>query len=97
MSRRASRRKASRRPISRKIDGAAIRRLQRRYRRPVRRLAVAIALQTPATLVTGLKRDIALLERVQAAPAMKRTPIDLSMQRNWTASLSLLDAGVHVR
>lgn len=51
-----------------------------------------------ATLVTGLKREIALLERVPAdasAPAEVNV-FDISMQRNLTALQTLLDAGVRV-
>lgn len=51
----------------------------------------------PATLLTGLKRDIALLERVHANAGDEVNVFDLSMQRNRAALLSLLDAGVHVR
>ena len=54
-------------------------------------------LQTPATLVTGLKREIALLERVQARAGDEVDVFDLSMQRNRPALLGLLDAGVRVR
>jgi hypothetical protein len=51
----------------------------------------------PATLVTGLKRDIALLERVPAARGDAVLVCDVSMQRNRAALLRLLDAGVRVR
>ena len=51
----------------------------------------------PATLVTGLKRDIALLERVQARPGDEVLVCDLSMQRNRVALLRLLDQGARVR
>lgn len=50
----------------------------------------------PATLVTGMKREIALLERVPAG-ADEVLVCDLSMQRNHAALLRLLDAGAHVR
>lgn len=53
--------------------------------------------ETPVTLVTGLKRDIALLERVQARAGDEVNVFDLSMQRNLAALLGLLDLGVHVR
>jgi hypothetical protein len=52
---------------------------------------------TPGTLVTGLKRDIALLERVSAHAGDELNVFDLSMQRNRAALLRLLDLGVHVR
>jgi hypothetical protein len=51
----------------------------------------------PATLLTGLKRDIALLQRVQASAGDEVNVFDVSMQRNRAALLPLLDAGVHVR
>jgi len=56
-------------------------------------------LQTPApaTLVTGLKREIALLERVQAMPGDELLVCDLSLQRNRTALLRLLAQGARVR
>lgn len=53
--------------------------------------------QAPARLVTGLKREIALLERVQAHAGDEVNVFDLSMQRNRVALLGLLDAGVRVR
>ena len=51
----------------------------------------------PATLVTGLKREIALLERVQADAGDQVNVFDLSMQRNRAALLHLLSRGVRVR
>jgi hypothetical protein len=51
----------------------------------------------PATLVTGLKRDIALLDRVPARDAAEVNVFDLSMRRNHDALLRLLQAGVRVR
>jgi hypothetical protein len=51
----------------------------------------------PSTLVTGLKRDIALLERVRANAGDEVNVFDLSMQRNHGALMRLLDAGVRVR
>ena len=51
----------------------------------------------PATLQTGLKRDIALLERVHANAGDEINVFDLSMQRNRDALLGLLGAGVRVR
>jgi len=50
-----------------------------------------------ATLVTGLKREIDLLQRVAAAPGDEVLVCDLSMQRNHAALLRLLDGGVLVR
>jgi len=48
------------------------------------------------TLVTGLKRDIALLQRVPGDAADEVLVCDLSMQRNHAALLALLEAGVTV-
>ena len=51
----------------------------------------------PATLVTGLKREIELLQRVPVEAADEANVFDLSMLRNHAALLRLLDAGVRVR
>ncbi|MES2090067.1 MAG: hypothetical protein V4532_08840 [Pseudomonadota bacterium] len=48
-------------------------------------------------LLTGLKREITLLERVPAMAGDDVNVFDLSMQRNRNALLHLLDAGVRVR
>jgi hypothetical protein len=50
-----------------------------------------------ATLVTGLKREIELLQRVPVDGADDVLVCDLSMRRNRTALLRLLEAGVPVR
>lgn len=50
-----------------------------------------------ATLVTGLKRDITLLQRVPADRADEVLVCDVSMQRNRAALDTLLGAGVRVR
>jgi len=50
-----------------------------------------------ARLITGLKRDIALLDRVQAAQGDKLLVCDLSMRRNRLPLMRLLEAGVSVR
>lgn len=50
-----------------------------------------------ATLVTGVKRDIALVERVRARSGDVVTVLDVSLERNRAALLRLLDAGVRVR
>jgi hypothetical protein len=50
-----------------------------------------------AELVTGVKRDIALLERVAAAPGDLVTVLDVSLDRNREALLRLLERGVRVR
>ncbi|WP_018911889.1 hypothetical protein [Thiomonas sp. FB-6] len=51
----------------------------------------------PALLVTGLKRDIELLRRVQARPGDRILVCDLSMQRNLAELLRLLREGAIVR
>ena len=50
-----------------------------------------------ATLVTGLKREIALLQRVPCDAADEVLVCDLSLQRNRVALQQLLEAGVRVR
>jgi hypothetical protein len=49
------------------------------------------------TLVTGVKRDIALLERVHGAAGDLCTVLDVSLDANRAGLLALLDAGVSVR
>jgi hypothetical protein len=51
----------------------------------------------PACLITGLKRDIGLLERVQAVAGDELLVCDVSLRRNRLALLRLLQAGVSVR
>jgi hypothetical protein len=50
-----------------------------------------------ATLVTGVKRDIRLLERVDAVAGDEVTVLDISLDRNRTALLRLLGSGALVR
>jgi hypothetical protein len=50
-----------------------------------------------ATLVTGIKRDTALLERVVADPHTAVTVLDVSLDRNRDALLRILAAGASVR
>ncbi|MGE0873194.1 MAG: acetyltransferase [Burkholderiales bacterium] len=50
-----------------------------------------------AALVTGVKRDIALLGRVPAAAGDLVTVLDVSLDRNRAALLGLLERGVKVR
>lgn len=50
-----------------------------------------------APLITGLKRDIELLERVQAGQGDQVLVCDLSLRRNRLALMRLLEAGVSVR
>jgi len=51
----------------------------------------------PATLVTGLKRELSLLERVDAGAGDEVNIFDLAMSRNRSALLRLLEAGARVR
>jgi hypothetical protein len=50
-----------------------------------------------AELVTGVKRDIALLERVDAGAGDEVTVLDVSLDRNRDALLGMLDRGARVR
>lgn len=50
-----------------------------------------------AVLVTGVKRDIALLQRVCAAAGDRVTALDISFDKNRDACLGLLEQGVSVR
>ena len=49
------------------------------------------------TLVTGVKRDIALLDRVHAAPGDHVTVLDVSLDVNRAGLLAVLAAGANVR
>lgn len=49
-----------------------------------------------AELVTGVKRDIALVARVQAAKGDKVTVLDISFDKNRSEVVRLLDAGAEV-
>jgi hypothetical protein len=51
----------------------------------------------PANLVTGVKRDIRLLERVEVEPGDDVTVLDLSLDQNRAALLRLLTQGASVR
>lgn len=51
---------------------------------------------TDSQLVTGVKRDITLLERVMAKPGDKITVLDISLDKNREALLALLERGVRV-
>ena len=55
-----------------------------------------LAAPTESVLVSGAKRDIALLQRVDARPGDSVTALDISMAVNRPALLSLLDRGVRV-
>jgi hypothetical protein len=50
-----------------------------------------------ATLVTGVKRDIALLRRIQGQPGDVVTVLDVSLHQNREDLLRLLESGVSVR
>lgn len=50
-----------------------------------------------AALVTGVKRDIALLQRVAAQPGDQVTVLDVSLDKNRAALLELLERGVQIR
>ena len=49
-----------------------------------------------AVLITGLKRDIALLKRVQAQPGDEVTVLDISLDKNSDALENVLSAGARV-
>jgi hypothetical protein len=51
----------------------------------------------PATLVTGVKRDIKLLDRVGATQDDEVIVLDISLDSNRSGLVKLLDQGVHVR
>lgn len=50
-----------------------------------------------AELVTGVKRDIKLLDRVAVTPGDKLTVLDISLDSNRAGLVSALDAGARVR
>jgi hypothetical protein len=49
-----------------------------------------------STLITGIKRDIALLQQVQAGSGDQVIALDISLDKNRAALLRLLDAGASV-
>jgi hypothetical protein len=55
-----------------------------------------LAAPREATLVTGVKRDIALVRRVRASPGDTASILDVSLDRNRDALLRLLEQGVRV-
>jgi len=61
------------------------------------RLAEPEATGTQVTLVTGVKRDIALLDRVKASTGDACTVLDVSLDVNRAGLLALLEAGASVR
>ena len=58
---------------------------------------IRLAEPAASTLVTGVKRDIGLLERVTAGPGDEVTALDISLDKNREALGRLLDAGARVR
>lgn len=56
-----------------------------------------LAEHTKATLITGVKRDIQLLDRVQAGHGDKVTALDISLDSNRPALMRLLADGASVR
>ncbi|CAN7545800.1 DHH family phosphoesterase [Trinickia sp. LjRoot230] len=55
-----------------------------------------LACPREAVLVTGVKRDIALLQRVPCASGTAVTVLDISLDANYAPLVALLDAGAHV-
>lgn len=55
-----------------------------------------LARPAEAELVTGVKRDIMLLDRVQASAGDQVTVLDISLDSNRTALLRLLEAGAKI-
>ena len=49
-----------------------------------------------STLVTGIKRDIKLLDRVEATDGDRVTVLDISLDKNRDALIRLLDSGVRI-
>lgn len=59
-------------------------------------LQLRLAQPKETTLVTGVKRDIQLLDKVSPQPGDSVTVLDISMEKNRAALESLLDGGVSV-
>ncbi len=59
-------------------------------------LQLRLADPQPSTLVTGVKRDIALLDRVAAEPGDLITALDISLDKNRAALQRALDRGTRV-
>jgi hypothetical protein len=55
-----------------------------------------LAYPVDSQLITGVKRDITLLERVVAKPGDKITVLDISLDKNRAALLALLEKGARV-
>lgn len=58
---------------------------------------IRLAEPADALLVTGPKRDIALLDRVRVRPGDVVTVLDISLERNRSALLAILERGARVR
>ncbi len=58
---------------------------------------IRLAEPADSTLVTGVKRDIALLRRVEAGEGDRVTVLDVSLDKNREPLLDLLERGVAVR
>lgn len=63
----------------------------------LQQLRLAEGVSASEILITGVKRDIGLLERVQAQAGDSCTVLDVSLDVNRAGLLRLLDAGVKVR
>ena len=59
-------------------------------------IQLRLAMPVEATLVTGVKRDVALLDRVDGGHGDTVTVLDVSLDVNRAALSRLLDAGAHV-
>ena len=59
-------------------------------------LQLRLATRIDSVLITGAKRDIALLQRVDAQPGDEVTALDISVATNREALLTLLARGVKV-
>ncbi len=55
-----------------------------------------LAQTVPSTLITGVKRDIALLDRIQADAGDQITVLDISLDKNREALVRLLERGAGV-
>lgn len=59
-------------------------------------IQLRLAERKPSTLITGVKRDISLLSRVNAQPGDSITALDISLEKNAEALSKLLQTGVPV-
>lgn len=63
----------------------------------LQQLRLAGELDASVKLVSGVKRDIALLQRVQAGPGERVTVLDIALQHNGDHARRLLAGGVRLR